>query len=98
VNPDRRGHVIGAAIIAALLVLGAGFGIGYAAAPSGDHHVVIRPGRGFLPGRMDLYPNGRFPERAPRSFPNQSGPSPSSTPSTSPSSSPTPSGSTSPSK
>ncbi|MDT4912553.1 MAG: hypothetical protein QOC66_1681, partial [Pseudonocardiales bacterium] len=36
INPDRRSHLLGAALIGALLVLGAGFGIGYAVAPS-DH-------------------------------------------------------------
>jgi hypothetical protein len=35
VNPDRRSHVLGAAIIAALILLGGGIGIGYAVAPSG---------------------------------------------------------------
>jgi hypothetical protein len=38
INPARRGHIVGAAIIAALVLIAGGFGIGYAAAPSGDRH------------------------------------------------------------
>src|SRR4051812_41285549 len=44
VNPDRRSHILGAGVLGGLVVLAAGFGIGYAAAPSGhgDHHPGLR--------------------------------------------------------
>ncbi len=39
VNPARRAHLVGAAVIGTVVALGAGFGIGFAVAPSGnDHH------------------------------------------------------------
>lgn len=38
INPERRTSLILAAVLAALVLIGAGFGIGYAVAPSGDHH------------------------------------------------------------
>jgi hypothetical protein len=66
VNPDRRPHVIGSAIVAALVLLGAGFGIGYAAAPSdhgryGPQH--MQPGMQFQPGQGGIAPGriGKFP-------------------------------------
>jgi hypothetical protein len=51
VNPARRSHVVGAAVIGTVVALGAGFGIGFAVAPSdNDHH---RP--------YDMYRNGYGP-------------------------------------
>lgn len=50
VNPARRGHVVGAAIVGALIALGAGFGIGFAVAGSGDG------------GHGHMYRNGYYPD------------------------------------
>jgi hypothetical protein len=80
VNPDRRGQVLAAAIVAALVLLGAGVGIGVAVAPSGDHHRgdhMYGDWRGpgmhgrFLPG------DGVFPGPRNRdNFPYPAGPTP----------------------
>ena len=65
VNPDRRSHVIGSALVAALVLLGAGFGIGYAS--NSDDHGRPGPARmerggGFPPGlRMGRFPDRHFP-------------------------------------
>jgi hypothetical protein len=87
VNPDRKRHLLAAAIIAALVLVGAGFGIGYAAAPSGDHGDRIH--RGYFPGeRIGVAPGGRLPDGPfPHRFPNRgpassSSSAPSATPST----------------
>jgi hypothetical protein len=80
VNPQRRAHVAGIAGAAALVLLGAGIGIGWAAAPSGRDHGHYRmhmlPGYGVRP---DL------PGYFPRHFPGPPGtatavPAPSGTP------------------
>jgi hypothetical protein len=59
VNPDRRSHVIGAGVIGALVLLGAGFGIGYASSSSDDHRPgmlrIERGGGPYVPG-----PPGHF--------------------------------------
>jgi hypothetical protein len=49
VNPARRGHLAGAAAGAAVLLLAAGFGIGYAVAPAGDDGHGHRFGDGYGP-------------------------------------------------
>jgi hypothetical protein len=68
VNPDRRSQVVGSSIIAALVLLGAGFGIGYAS--SSDGHGDSGPARmerggGFPPGlregRVGHFPGGQLP-------------------------------------
>ncbi len=68
VNPDRRSHVIGSSVIAGLVLLGAGFGIGYAS--SSDSHdrsgpVRLQRGGGFPPGlrdgRMMPFPGHQLP-------------------------------------
>jgi hypothetical protein len=80
INPQRRGQLIGAAVVAALVLLGAGFGIGYAAAPSGpDHGVRIERG---VPGKL-LGPYGRHPNRP---FPGAPKLRPSTVPTPTPSS------------
>jgi hypothetical protein len=68
VNPARRGHVIAAAIVAALVLLGAGIGIGAAVGSGGRHgHGSERMYRGgygpgmqggiyMVPGRPMPYP------------------------------------------
>jgi hypothetical protein len=65
VNPDRRSHIVGAGVLGGLVVLAAGFGIGYAVAPSGhDGHgpgLRIERGGAYFPGRMVPGPAGQFP-------------------------------------
>jgi hypothetical protein len=72
VNPDRRFHVIGSSVIAGLVLLGAGFGIGYASS-SGGHGpgpVRMERGGGFPPGlrdgRVGRFPGGQLPGNRPR--------------------------------
>jgi hypothetical protein len=66
-NPDRRAHIIGSSVIAGLVLLGAGFGIGYASS-SGDHGRPgprLERGGGFPPGlrngQVGRYPIGPLP-------------------------------------
>jgi hypothetical protein len=58
INPDRRGHLAATAIVAALVLLLAGFGIGYAVAPDNhrDHYgpMYMRPAV-LVPGN-NVYP------------------------------------------
>jgi hypothetical protein len=65
VNPDRRSHVVGAGVLGGLVVLAAGFGIGYAVAPSGHDGrgpgLRIERGGAYFPGRMVPGPAGQFP-------------------------------------
>src|SRR4051812_15376608 len=66
VNPDRRSHILGAGVLGGLVVLAAGFGIGYAVAPSGHHDRgpelrIERGGGAYFPGRMVPGPAGQFP-------------------------------------
>lgn len=68
VNPQRRSEFVLGAIIAGLVVLGAGFGIGYAVAPSGSGHGVTRIQGGYPPRLVGPY--GRLPNRQ---FPNAPG-------------------------
>jgi hypothetical protein len=88
VNPARRGHVIAAAIVGALLFGGAGLLIGHAASDHGDRHGVVRigpaggmQGPGFGHGQHPRRPGAPGPQ-----VPN--GPA-SSAPATVPSGSPT---------
>ncbi len=88
VNPDRRLHLTGAAIVAGLILLGGGFGIGWAASSGGDHHQDFRghygdlrgPGmmRGGYPGQL---PGGQLPRRQ---FPNPNPPATGAAPSATP--------------
>jgi hypothetical protein len=66
VNPDRRSHVIGAAIIGGLVVLASGFGIGYASSGGHDRHGPQRMERGGGPHFQG--PPGQFRPRD-RQFP-----------------------------
>ena len=87
VNPARRAHVVGVAAAGALVLLGAGIGIGFAASGDGHHRggiyrMELRPGFRQLeepPGRV-IY---RIPPRFPgsRQFPTAPAatPSPSAT-------------------
>lgn len=65
VNPDRRSHIVGAGVLGGLVVLAAGFGIGYAVAPSGHDGrgpgMRIERGGPYFPGRMVPGPAGQFP-------------------------------------
>jgi hypothetical protein len=61
VNPDRRSHVIGAAVIGGLVVLAAGFGVGYAASSDDSHHGPHRMERGGYFPRLGPGQNGQFP-------------------------------------
>jgi hypothetical protein len=59
VNPDRRAQLTATAVGAAALLLAAGFGIGYAVAPSDNGHPRMRnvyPGLVLRPG---LHPHLR---------------------------------------
>jgi hypothetical protein len=69
VNPERRSHILGAGILAGLVLLAAGFGIGYGVAPSGHgRHGDMRMERGgYFPGRM--LPGGQFPGNGQRRLP-----------------------------
>jgi hypothetical protein len=65
VNPSRRGQLASIGLVAALVCLGAGIGIGVAI--SGDDHrdrgrqpIVMLPGRGYGPGPAIYGPRGRF--------------------------------------
>ncbi|MFN2562984.1 MAG: hypothetical protein ABR571_17035 [Jatrophihabitans sp.] len=64
-NPDRRTHILGAGILGGLVVLAAGFGIGYAVAPSGHHErgpmMRFERGGAYFPGHMVPGPAGQFP-------------------------------------
>ena len=83
VNPQRRGAVAGFAAGALVVALAAGFGIGYAVAPSHDGRGHHRMERGYYPGgqmgggmmpRQRQIPNGQFPNgRMPRQFPGNPG-------------------------
>jgi hypothetical protein len=64
VNPARRGNVIAAAVIAAVVLIGAGIGIGYAVAPSDRDHHRMGPGIYMVPGEGG-YQGGYYP------FPNR---------------------------
>jgi hypothetical protein len=63
-NPARRTQFAGSAIVAAVLLIGAGFGIGYAVGGSKDDdgHGMMDRGRYMLPydmrGELRLGPNG----------------------------------------
>jgi hypothetical protein len=92
VNPDRRLHLVGAAVIAALVLLAGGFGIGYAASSGHDHHGDMRMDRGNFgdlrgPGMMrggypDMHgPRGQLPQ-----FPNPQATSTAPTPTPTPTS------------
>jgi hypothetical protein len=66
VNPERRAQVVGAAAAAGLVLLGAGIGIGWAAAPSGHHHprdvrIELIPGGRLRPGFPHHFPHAVFP-------------------------------------
>ena len=86
VNPDRRVHLAGAAIIAGLVLLAGGFGIGWAASSGDDHHRDLRGHfgnlrgpdmmRGGYPGMQ--IPRGQLPQRQ---FPNPGQPAAPATPS-----------------
>lgn len=72
VNPARRSHVLAAAGVAALVALGAGFGIGWAAAPGGGGHGPgMRIERGYPggPGPYGPHPNRPFPGKLPTATP-----------------------------
>jgi hypothetical protein len=60
INPARRAHVAGASVVAALALLGAGVGIGWAAAPGGHreapYRMEFRPGY-YLPGMGGYLPH-----------------------------------------
>jgi hypothetical protein len=86
VNPARRSHVAGTAAIAGLVLLGAGFGIGWAASDGGHDHggpgyrLQIGPAnfpngplRGHFPGQVPYRPLPRQAPTAPAT------PSPTST-------------------
>lgn len=61
VNPDRRGHLAATGVAAAVLLLAAGFGIGYAAAPDhGNHYRHVRMHPGMLRQAPNLYPGPRY--------------------------------------
>lgn len=72
VNPARRSHLAGAALAGAIVLLGAGFGIGYAASPD-DHgrggSMRMERGGGFPPGhrdgRLGPFPGRQFPGNRP---------------------------------
>lgn len=65
VNPDRRSHLLGAGLLGGLVLLAAGFGIGYAVAPSGHHGhgpmTRFERGGAYFPGHMVPGPAGQFP-------------------------------------
>jgi hypothetical protein len=81
-NPQRKAAIVGGGVAAALVLLGAGFGIGYAVAPSGHHDrygPAYRSGFGpemhgrYLPDRL---PRGEFPfPRGPQHMPTPTTPS-----------------------
>lgn len=90
VNPARRRGVLVGAVVAALVLFGGGFGIGYAVAPGGHDEGPFRggylvPGRvgrlGLLPG--GLREPGRYPPfGSPSASPSTPSPSPSASRST----------------
>jgi hypothetical protein len=85
VNPARRSHLVGAAVVAGLVLLAAGFGIGYAAAPSGHNGPQrIERGGGYLPGQGQLRggPGGQFPGNGQRQGPGFPRQGPTSVPAT----------------
>jgi hypothetical protein len=56
-NPAHRTRIGLIAALLALVLLGAGFGIGYGVAPGGGHHVERI---GIFPGRYAVGPDGGF--------------------------------------
>ena len=82
VNPQRRSQLALGAVVAGLVLLGAGFGIGYAAAPSGPDHGVMRIQGGYPPRLVGPY--GRLPNRQFPGGPRRPAPSRASTPTPTP--------------
>jgi hypothetical protein len=84
VNPERRSHILGAGILAGLVLLAAGFGIGYGVAPSGHgRHGDMRMERGgYFPGRMLPGPGGQFPGNGQRRLPGAPAPTSPAVPAT----------------
>lgn len=81
-NPSRRGSIMGGALVAGLLCVGAGFGIGFAVGHHHDrgdrlpfHRVVVLPGGGYgyqPGGNVGIWPG----PRGARNYPPAARPSP----------------------
>jgi hypothetical protein len=66
VNPARKTQLAGWAVVASVLLIAAGFGIGYAVAGSDDHH--RRPGMMYPARHMPYDMHGRL-RPAPNHYP-----------------------------